>query len=80
MRCLRSSDPNLDIEQVLRLDLNIDEELEFPVIWMLASVLLIIWNLRITKSRIQLYEVRTQLGAKVNLLRETTTLDQLVGR
>ena len=68
------------------MDLNIDEELEFPLVWMLASVLLIIWNLRISKSRIQLYEVRAQLKAKVNLLRETrhlsasTTLDQLVDR
>ena len=48
MRCLRNSEPNLEIEQVLRSDLNVDEEMEISSVWMLASVFLIIWNLRIT--------------------------------
>ena len=86
MRCLRSFDENIQIEQVLRLELNVEEELELPLVWMLASVFLIVWDLRTTKSRVQLYEVRAQLEAKVNLLRETRhsssaiKLDQLVDR
>ena len=86
MRCLRSFDANIEVEQVLRLELNVEEELELPLVWIVASVFLIVWNLRTTKSRVQLYEVRAQLEAKVNLLRETrhsnsaTILDQLVMR
>ena len=86
IECLRSFDANIEVEQVLRLELNVEEELELPLVWFVASVFLIVWNLRTTKSRVQLYEVRAQLEAKVNLLRETrhsnsaTILDQLVMR
>ena len=53
---------------------------------MLASVFLIVWDLKTTKSRVQLYEMRAQMEAKVNLLREkrhsssAINLDQLVDR
>ena len=76
--------PDLDAESALRLELNVEEELELPLVWLLASVFLAIWKLRVDKARVQLYEVRAQLEAKVNLLRETRfrnsaeILDQLV--
>ena len=50
----------------------------------MASVFLSVWKLRVDKSRIQLYKVRDQLEANINLLRETrfssktVLLDQLV--
>ena len=84
MSCLRNFVPNLEVEAALRLDFQLEEDLELPVVWMMASVLLIVWNLRVKKSRIQLYEVRAQLEAKINLLRETRhvnatiVLDQIV--
>ena len=84
MRCLRNFDQTVETEQVLRLELNVEEDFELPLVWMIASLFLIVWDLITTKSRIQLYEVRAQLEAKINLLRETrhsdaaTILDQLV--
>ena len=39
--------------------------------WNYTTVLPTIWKLRVDKSRVQLYEVRAQLEAKINLLRET---------
>ena len=83
-RCLQNFVPDLDVESVLRLELNVEEDLELPLVWLLATVFISIWKLRIDKSRVQLYEVRAQLEAKINLLRETrfrnatTLLDQLV--
>ena len=61
--------PDLDVESTLRLELNVGEDLELPLVWLLATVFLSIWKLRIDKSRVQLYEDRAQLKAKTNLLR-----------
>ena len=83
-RCLQNFAPDLDVESALRLELNVEEDLELPLVWLLATVFHSIWNLRVEKSRIQLYEIRAQLEAKINLLRETrfrnatVLLDQFV--
>ena len=69
LRCLQNFVPDLDVESVLRLELNVGEDLELPLVWLLATVFLCIWKLRIDKSRVQLYEDRAQLKAKTNLLR-----------
>ena len=63
--------PLVEVEAALRLEINVEEEFELPLVWMLATVFLAIWKLRVDKSRVQLYEVRAQLEAKINLLRET---------
>ena len=82
LRCMQNYLP--DAESALRLELNVEEDLQLPLVWLLASVFLAIWKLRLDKARVQLYEVRAQLEAKVNLLRETRfrhsaeILDQLV--
>ena len=86
MRCLRNYVPDIDVEAALRLNFQVEEELQLPLVCLMASVLLSVWNLRMKKSRIQLYEIRAQLEAKINLLRETrhsntaTVLDQFVAR
>ena len=80
MTCLRNFVPNLDVSTALRLELEVDEEM----VWLVGTVCQAIWKLRIDKSRIQLYEVRSQLEAKIKFRRETrysnaaTLLDQLV--
>ena len=84
MRCLESVVPSIEVEAVLRLELGVEEDLELPVIWMISTVFSAIWKLRTDKSRVQLYKIRAQLEAKVNLLRETrftnsaTILDEFV--
>ena len=65
------------------MELNVGEDLELPLVWLLTTVFLSIWKLRLDKIRVQLYEVRAQLEA-INLLRETrfrnatVLLDQFV--
>ena len=71
MRCLESVVPSIEVEAVLRLELGVEEDLELPVVWMISTVFSAIWKLRTDKSRVQLYKIRAQLEAKVNLLRET---------
>ena len=84
MRCIENFAPQIDLDAALRLELTVEEDMELPLVWLVATVFLAIWKMRVDKSRVQLYEVRAQLEAKVNHLRETRytqsagVLDQLV--
>ena len=63
--------PGLQADAALRLEIQVEEELELPVVWLLATLLRIVWNLRQSNSKIRPYLVRSQLEAEINLLRET---------
>ena len=78
MRCLRDYVPNMEVGAALRLEINVEEDLELPLVWLMASVFLSVWKLRVDKSRIQLYQVRAQLEANINLLRETRFSDKAI--
>ena len=86
IKCLQDHIPSIDLMSALSLEIQADEEMELPLVWLLSTVFLSIWTLRISKSKVQLYEVRAQLEAKVNLLRETrfktsaSLLDLLVAK
>ena len=84
VRCLQSYNPNIDVKAVLRLEISVDEGLELPLVWLVATTFSSLWKLRVEKTRATLFEIRSQLEAKINLLRETrfsntaTILDELV--
>jgi hypothetical protein len=69
--CLQEVQPGLQADAVLRLELNVDDELELPVVWLLSTLLRTLWGLRQSSTRIRPYLVRSQLEAEINLLRET---------
>ena len=46
-------------------------DMELPIVFLIATVLDAVWSLRMKGSNVQKYLVRSQLEAKVNLLRET---------
>ena len=71
MSCVREFAPRVGIESALRMDFDVEDDIELPLVWLIATVSLEIWKLRVDKSRVQLYDVRSQLEAKINLLRET---------
>ena len=68
---MRSVIPGLQPESLLSLDMNVSEDLELPLVFLISVVLNSVWNLRVSGSRVQKYLVRSQLEAKINLLRET---------
>ena len=68
---LRGLLPGLEVEAALRLDMKLEQDLELPVVWLLATVLHSVWTLRQAGGKVQLYFVRAQLEARINLLRET---------
>ena len=71
LTCLREIQPGLQADALLRLEIQVEEELELPVVWTAATILRIVWNMRQTSPRIRPYLVRSQLEAEINLLRGT---------
>ena len=63
--------PGKTVDELLQLDLKVEDDDEFTLVWWLASGFQAIWDLRKAGKRVEPYMVRAQLEAKVNLLRET---------
>ena len=63
--------PNITTRQLLLLDLELDDEKQFPVVWMVGSFLELVWSSRIEKRQVRLYIIRADLEARASLLRET---------
>ena len=63
--------PDVSAAALLRLELpSLSEELQLPMVTFLSSVLLIIWEKRLSRSRILLYDTRANLEARCLLLRK----------
>ena len=70
--------PETDAASLLRLELsNLEQELEYPLVLFTSSILMAIWDKRLSKTRITLYEIRTTLEASCLLLRETRFNNQV---
>ena len=68
---LRQYQPNISLEAALRLELNVEEEIELPLVWISAATLLSVWEQRKISIRVVPHVTRSQLEAKVNILRQT---------
>lgn len=71
LHCL-PTDNRVDDYKALRLQIELDESLEYPAVWYLAVAWSSIWESRRLGRRPELYKVRADLEAKVSLLRETS--------
>ena len=58
-------------QQVVLLDLNLDEHLRLPIIWLVAKTLSNIFSCRMDKKACTLFNTRTSLEASIMLLRKT---------
>ena len=56
---------------MLRLEVTVEDDLEFPATWLTSAVLLSIWSYRNIAKKIRLYSIRAEVESKVALLRET---------
>ena len=62
---------NLTPTMVLTLDYDIEESLQFPLVWITASFLSSLWQLRQDKKKVELIKIRADLEANCRLLRES---------
>ena len=75
---LRNPMPNITMDKILRLEFQeIEEEMEFPLVWFTAAFLLAIWEKRSKSTRIRTYEIRAEIEGKISLLRETRFNDHV---
>ena len=64
--------PSTSPDALLRLEFkDLPEDLESPVTFFTSTILLEIWERRVSKSKITLYDIRATLEARCLLLRET---------
>ena len=62
--------PNCSPEDIISLNLEVAEPLAFPLIWSLPPVFFLVWHLRLGKKTINLYNIRAEIEAKINILRK----------
>ena len=63
--------PGITPSQILRLELQVEQSEEMPIVWMVAQSLMNIWEARVKGKIADLYMTRADMESKVNLLRET---------
>ena len=78
LNTVRNIIPGITGQDLLRLELcDLPEDSEFPITYFTSFILMTIWDKRMSKSRISLYDIRATLEAKCNLLRKTRLKDQV---
>ena len=66
------SQPISIMSKVLTLDFEMEEKMEFPLVWLISNLLQKVWDIRKQKKkRCDLVRVRADLEARVSLLRKT---------
>ena len=68
MGLLRTYVPGIEVHQVLKLDLNLDNPLELPLVWLVASLLQLLWQQR-QEGKVCPVKTRAELEARCRLLR-----------
>ena len=71
MNIISLSQPIPNMSKVLTLNFEMEDQMEFPLVWLTSNFLKKIWDLRKEKKRCDLFRVRADLEAKVSLLRES---------
>ena len=72
---IRKFIPNLSQADVLRINFESSEELNFPIVWFIGSFLSTLWQIRQENKRVELFKIRAELEAQVNLLRESRLVE-----
>ena len=64
-------DPSVSAAGLLKLEFQVEESREMPVVWLIAQTLLYMWGVRTNGNAVELSKTRSVLESKINLLRET---------
>ena len=69
LKLLKMYDPSVEYHQVLSLDLKLEDPMELPLIWIVASLLFLLWQQR-QDGKVCPVRIRAELEARCRLLRE----------
>ena len=68
---LKTYIPSLSPIKIITLDYEIEEDLQFPIVWATATFLSTLWQLRVEKKRVELIKIRSEMESMCRLLRES---------
>ena len=68
---LRLQDPSVTAAGLLKLELEVDDTLEMPMVWLAAQALSYMWKMRCSGKVVNMQNTRAVLESKINILRET---------
>ena len=71
INCTRNVVPNSSPEDIIHLNLDINHPMMFLLIWLLANVLMLVWQLRLSKKSVNLFRIRAEMEAKISSLRKS---------
>ena len=63
--------PQCKLEDIITLNLNLDKPKMFPLVWLLSNLFYMVWKLRYNKKTVNLFNIRAELEAKINILRKS---------
>ena len=69
LKLLKMYYPTVEYHQVLTLDLELEDSMELPLIWIVASLLFLLWQQR-QEGKVCPVRIRAELEARCRLLRE----------
>ena len=70
--------PNCRTTDIIYLNLNLTDPLMFPMIWLLSHIFCMVWKLRSNKKAVNLFSIRAELEARINLLRKSSLTNTIV--
>ena len=71
VRCVRSYDPNITSERMLRLQIETDQVFRLATMTILTTGLETIWANRVEKKATSMYEMRSELESAVSIKRRS---------
>ena len=69
--CVSNYGLEITYQSIIRLQFKSEESHEMPVVWVLAVAWASIWEARTKGKKPELYVIRAELEARINLLRDT---------
>ena len=71
LRMTRSVVPSCSLEDITTLNIELSQDIKFPLIWIISTIFSLVWQLRLDKKSVPLYSIRAGLEAKIISLRKS---------
>ena len=68
---MSKQDSGVSAAGLLKLEFQVEESREMPVVWLIAQTLLYMWGVRANGNTVDLNTTRSVLEGRINLLRDT---------
>ena len=71
VRCLAEQDGNISPQNLVLLNISVSESMELPVVWLLSTCLMMVWEERVAGRIARLNPCKAELEARLIVLKHT---------